>query len=83
MGKGSGRRPGEGYQEGWARIFGKPKEKQEQNQKFLELGGSRWLKRMMETASATGKRQSRVTELDTVGQMQNLWHLLTVALKDR
>lgn len=33
MGKGSGRRPGEGYQEGWARIFGKPKEKQEQNQK--------------------------------------------------
>lgn len=32
MGKGSGRRPGEGYQEGWARIFGKPKEKQEQNQ---------------------------------------------------
>ena len=54
-----------------------------QHQKFLELGGSRWLKRMIETAFATGKRQSRVTELDTVGQMQNLWHLLTVALKDR
>ena len=24
-GKGSGRRPGEGYQDGWDRIFGKPK----------------------------------------------------------
>ena len=33
MGKGSGRRPGEGYEDGWARIFGKPEEKQEQNQK--------------------------------------------------
>lgn len=26
-GKGSGRRPGQGYQDGWDRIFSKPKEK--------------------------------------------------------
>ena len=26
-GKGSDRRPGEGYSDGWDRIFGKPKEK--------------------------------------------------------